>query len=514
MSESSGIRTYLGRSIDDDHRVVVKTIPAAAMHPGSLMRLEYEATHLQRLQSAALASIIYVGRENGDLVLVYEHVPGVPLRTCLDSHRLSVSEALVVGRALFTALRDMHQHGLLHRGIRPSNIIVDHHDTVTRATVVDFDPAPALRGEESALSGQSLNAALYLSPEQSGSIDQDVTEASDLYSAGVTLFHCLAGRPPFNGNTLGAVLFEHMTANVPKLRGVVSAIPRALEEVVQRLLRKDPRDRYQSAEAVLADLMDIEAALNRGEAEPATVIGASDVRQTLTEPAFVARAEELASLDKQLESAQNGQAGLILLEGESGGGKTRLLTELTHRAAARGFWNLWGQGTNDVARRPFSLLQGVVEAFLTTAETDPAFADKVRERLGDHAPAVGAALPGLARIFSVAGPYGSAPEEAGEVRTLHALTSFLNALGTSERPVLLVLDDCQWADELTYRLIRRWQTHADESAGQRHVLMLSACRSEEIDDDHLLRKVSPNLHLRLSPFSPDEICQLAVSMAG
>jgi serine/threonine protein kinase len=132
IAQSNGIRTHLGRSIDDGHAVVIKVIPAAAVHPGALMRLEYEATHLQRLQSPWLAQIVYVGRENGDLLLVYEHVAGVALRECLESRRLSVNESLSVGRGIFSGLRDMHQHRLLHRGVRPSNIVVDHCEQVTK----------------------------------------------------------------------------------------------------------------------------------------------------------------------------------------------------------------------------------------------------------------------------------------------------------------------------------------------------------------------------------------------
>ncbi|HTQ40887.1 MAG TPA: response regulator [Pirellulales bacterium] len=514
LSEAHRIRTHAGRSIDDGSEVIVKIIPVDAVHPGSLMRLEHEAAHLQRLQSPWMGSVVYVGREQNELLLVYQRVPGISLRKCLGIRRLTVAEALAVGQALFSALRDMHQHRLLHRGVRPSNVMVPAAPSLTKATLVDFDPAPALRSDEGAAHDPSLEAAWYLSPEQAGSLDQDVTEASDLYSAGVTLFHCLAGRPPFTGNTLGAILYEHMTASVPELRSLGIAVPRALDEVVQRLLRKDPRDRYQSALAVVSDLQAIAMAMERGEAEPALVIGACDVRHTLAEPAFVARATELAALDEQMQRTEGGQAGLILLEGESGGGKTRLLTETTHRATSRGFWVLWGQGTNDVARLPFSLLQGVVEGFLSAVESNPELAPVVRERLGDEAPVVAAALPGLADAFGSTAAFASAPEEAGEVRTLHALTSFLNALGTPERPVLLVLDDCQWADELTYRLIRRWQAQAETEEGHRPVLLLAAFRSEETDEHHPLRRTNPALHLRLSPFETGEIKQLVESMAG
>jgi signal transduction histidine kinase/CheY-like chemotaxis protein len=514
LREANGIRLYWGAATDDGQEVVVEVIPVSAMQPGALMRLEHEAGQRQRLSSPYLAPVLYVGRENDCLMLVYERADGVALQERLQTQRLSVEETLAVGRSLFSALSTLHQQRLLHRAVRPSNVVVDIFDRIETATLVDRDPVSVVGLENTAVGPSSMEPALYLSPEQAGSLDQDVTEVSDLYSAGVTLFHCLAGRPPFDGSSLGAILFEHMTTNVPTLRSLGIAVPRALDEVVHRLLRKDPRDRYQSAQAVLLDLQEIAAGLESGESEPAVVIGSHDDRQTLAEPAFVARVAELTALDEQLQRARLGKPGLILLEGESGGGKTRLLTETTHRAASSGFWVLRGQGTNDVARQPFSLLQGVVEGFLASAETEPGLVDAVREQLGDQAPVVAAALPGLADVFGSTAAFASAPEEAGEVRTLYALTNFLNALTTARRPILLVLDDCQWADDLTYRLIRRWQMQSEAEKAERAILLLTAFRSEEVDEEHPLRRTNPTLQLRLSPFAPNEIKQLVESMAG
>lgn len=514
LQTANGFRTYLGTDCNDDREVIMKFIAADALHPGALMRMEYEATHLARLQSPWLAPVVYVGHEGSELLVVYGRTVGRSLKELLGQRALTVHEALAVATAIFSALRDLHSHQLLHRGLRPSNIVVSQEGPLSTAVLVDLDPPPVLHPDDAQVRQQSLDVAIYLSPEQAGSIDHDVTEASDLYAAGITLFHCLAGHPPFSGNTLGAILFDHMTACVPELRTLGIAVPRAMDELIGRLLRKDPRDRYQSAAAVLVDLNDISAGLARGESEPNVVIGAHDQRQTLTEPAFVARSHELASIDEQISGARRGNARLILLEGESGGGKTCLLTETTHRAASQGFWPLWGQGTNEVARQPFSLLAGVVEGFLTAAAADPELVSTVRARLGHFAPAVAAALPGLTDVLGVDDGYAFAPEAAGEMRTLHALANFVNALGTPERPVLLVLDDCQWADELTYRLIRRWQTQTADDPAARHVLVVVAFRSEEVPSDHLLRRVEPDLHLRLSPFEPPEVRQLVESMAG
>src|SRR5262249_51417212 len=158
------------------------------------------------------------------------------------------------------------------------------------------------------------------------------------------LYECLLGQPPFLATNVGEVLRKHMTVQPPELRSLGLSVPRVLDEVIQRLLRKDPRDRYQTAEAVVGDLTAITEALQQGESEPTIVVGLHDRRQTLTEPAFVGRGRELAALQSQLKRAQAGHGGLALLEAESGGGKSRLLSEFALCGAQQGALILRGQG--------------------------------------------------------------------------------------------------------------------------------------------------------------------------
>src|ERR1041385_2531468 len=143
-----------------------------------------------------------------------------------------------------------------------------------------------------------------MAPEQAGLLNQGVSERSDLYSAGIVLYETLAGHPPFEAATVGDLLRMHVTAKPQPLRGL--GVSRALDAVVQRLLRKDPRDRYQSAEAVLADLSEIGDALDRGVTDPAIVVGQRDQRRSLTEPAFIGRVKELAMLAARTDAAMVG----------------------------------------------------------------------------------------------------------------------------------------------------------------------------------------------------------------
>ncbi len=508
------VETLLATDTASDELVVVTALPVQFAPPNAQLRLEREAAVLREAACPFLAPPQVVGCEQQRLCLVRPFVPGVALEDLLRRGPLNLVDFLTVATCLLSALKEAHSRRVLHGDIRPANIIVDPDTPLSKAVAVDFDlaralPLPAPSNEESA------ETARYQSPEQAGSLDHYVAEPSDLYSAGVVLFECLAGRVPFDGESVGEILFAHMTARPPELRSLGLEIPRALDELIQRLLRKAPGDRYQSAEAVLADLANIAAALSAGVHEPSCVVGSHDRRPTLTEPAFVGRSHELQELDEQILRTQAGCGTLVVVESESGGGKTRLLTELASRGAQKGLWVLRGQGCDQVGQQPFQVLGGVVGQLVEATRSDPALADAVRSRLGDHCDAAVAAVPELKAALGRETSSLLGPEAFAENRSIQALAGLLDALGSKNRPAMIILDDCQWADELTVKLIVQWLANRNSpSRSGDHALLVVAFRSEEVPADHLLRKIAATLHLRLARFEADDVRRLAESMAG
>jgi len=515
LNRSRGTEAWLGTDTSSGDLVVIKMVPLGSLSAVARMRLEYEAEVLRKLESPWLTRVLETGREADRFCVVRPYVPGITLRQRLVRSGLDPHEALTVAYCLFSALKEVHAHGVLHRDIRPANVIVADESPLTTAVVTDFSlgcctNASAWTGEE------SLEAALYRSPEHAGALDCDVGECSDLYSAGIVLFECLAGRPPFGGDRAGEVLLEHVTSSVPELRTMGLEVPRALDELVQRLLRKDPRDRYQSAQAVLADLESIALSLRRGEREPAcVVVGLHDRRPTVTEPAFVGRQQELTQIEEQIRQLGGRRSATVFVEAESGGGKTRLLSEVAVRGVQAGMWVLRGQGSEQVGQRPFQVFDGIVEELMSAAGGHPSLADALRARLGEHLDAVCAALPELAGAFGWEAAGTRGPEAFGETRSIQALSAFLDALGSEDCPALIIFDDCQWADEMTVKLLAHWHSARSRpvDAGP-PVLLVAAFRSEEVPADHLLRRFHPALHLRLAPFAADELQRLLESMAG
>ena len=509
LKHSNGVATYQGVDTADGAPVIVKTLVTTEVSTAVRLRLEHEALVLESLAGDLFRPLLASGRDGPLFYLVQPRIEGETLEDRLARGPLPVTSALAVAADVLRVLQLVHDRGVLHRDVKPANVIVRGSDVVEGAQLIDFGLARSAVLDAS-LRDERVGTARYLAPEAAGLIDLGVDHRSDLYSVGILLFESLAGRPPFGGDTVGEVLRHHLNTPPPHLRALGLAVPRALDGVVQRLLGKDPGERYQSAAAALADVEQIAAAMAAGDVEPAVTPGRHDRRQSLTEPSFVGRADELAVLTGVLDRVCRGDGGLVLVEAESGGGKTRLLDEVALQAGQQDVWVLRGQGVDHAAQRPFQVLDGVVNGIVTAAAVDASVGAELRARLGDRAEAVAAAIPGLAPVLGAAEQTGLGPEEYGEARSVDALTALLDALGREGRPTMVVLDDCQWADGLTIALLGRWS--ARRAAGR--VLVVAAFRSDEVPVGHALRALEPRATVALSPFRPEDVQALCSSMAG
>lgn len=516
--DSPPTQTLLGIERATGRRVIVKTVQKSVLSKGVLARIEHEAEVRQGIECRSLAPVLAFGEEHDYFYAVMPLIDGEALTLHLERAPLDVADALTLGIQLFDGLAELHSRRALHRDITPSNIIVtplEDSDAEISTTLVDFGTVKCFHAD-SVVGGNDAARVAYLSPEEAGSLDVDVGPQSDLYSAGILLFHCLAGRPPFSGENAGAVLFEHLTGTVPALQSLRPEAPRELDELIQRLLRKDPYERYQSAAAVSHDLRAIRHAwLNHdfetSDFEKRIVIGATDQRCTLADPAFVARSKELAEVRQFLTRTRHGFGGTMSVEGESGSGKSRLMVELAMQSRREGVRVLRGQATTHVGDVPYRVLDGIVDGFLAACESEPTYARELMEKLGEYVDPLVASLPKLKQVFQSYLKLGDSPAAFGENRTIEALARFLESIGSESRPTVIILDDCQWVDELTCKLIRR--IHFEREASKYGSLIV-AFRSEEVALDHPLRQLSGCTTIRLQPFEPEDIQRLAESMAG
>lgn len=488
--------------------VVVSTISLAGLPPAARAELTREAERLRRVESRWLPRVLSVGSDADVFWVVAERVSGTSLRSRLARvGRLDTSDALVVGCGLLRALCDLHAADVLHGGVRPENVIVSGADVVERVVLVGNE-FPATLGSSLGIQAAERWVA-YISPEQAGVLRANVDERSDVYSVGVVLFEVLAGRPPFISAALGEALRQPLCAPLPRFSELHVDVPDAVEEIVRQMLATEPGERYQSAVEVLEDLEAVRE-LSTGHGFGGTSVPRTRPRRwTLGEPVLVGRDSELASLWRRFELARAGRGGVVALAGESGSGKTRLLDEFAARVDAAGGWVLRGR-VEAGPQRPLDLLAAAASDVVAGAGSRPERGVRLEHGLGEVCDRVVRALPGLAVVLGAA----LAPEPVAsgffeEDLTLDALAVLLGSLGSGDEPAVVLLDDCQWSDDVTSRLLVSWSLRSLED---RHVLIVVAYRSEEVTEGHPLRALGDLV--TLAPLDGAEVRALARSMAG
>ncbi|WP_428269428.1 AAA family ATPase [Haliangium sp.] len=501
-----GMGRFIADDLDGGESVVLHAVTARQVAPATRLRVADEAVVAAELRAPALIPVIAVGGDDDVLYHAMPRVAGTLLADRLGQGPLSVAETVRVAMQIATALSSAHERGLVHRSITPSHVLLGGDDQARLEGFGCIRP-PDLESNDSAL---ALHRARYASPEEAGLLQAGVDGRADLYSLGVMLFQCLTGRLPFEGDSVGELLRLHLTAPAPSVRQYRRAVPRVVDELVGRLLQKAPEQRYQSARAVVSDLRSIQSALERGDAEPELVLGLADRRHALTQPSFVGRSSELAALERQLAAAKLGKGSLVVVEAQSGGGKSRLLEELALRATQDGMWVLSGGGVAE-GGVPYQILQGLADESVRQAASDPALAARLRAHLGDRAQAACEALPTLRSLLPDVAERDFGLDAGARERTREALAHLLGSLGSPERPAVVLIDDAQWLDSSTLDVIAAWADGTGTEGAVSYTVLVLATRSEDGDAVRPLRAAAS---LCLAPLDEEAIHALLSSMAG
>lgn len=235
-----------------ERRVAIKVLHEHfGRDPEYVERFRREARAIARLAHPNVVTVIDRGEWEGRQFIVFEHVDGENLKTVIErAGQLPVVQALDFSCQIARALAFAHQLGIVHRDVKPHNVLIDRSGT---AKVTDFGIARALDADEAlTATGTVLGTGQYLSPEQANGGRGD--ERSDQYSLGVVTYELLIGKPPYTGDSLMAVAMKHVNDPVPSVRDVRPEVPERVDAVVARAMAKDPRDRFGSMDVLAAAL--------------------------------------------------------------------------------------------------------------------------------------------------------------------------------------------------------------------------------------------------------------------
>jgi eukaryotic-like serine/threonine-protein kinase len=270
--------------------------------PEYVERFRREARAIAQLSHPNIVTVIDRGEFAGRQYIVFEHVPGENLKELVEREGpLDVDEALELTAQVARGLVFAHEHGIVHRDVKPQNVLLDPEGT---AKVTDFGIARSLDPQDGLTqTGSLLGTSDYLSPEQASG--QPVDERSDQYSLGVLLYEVLTGSVPFPGETFMAVAMRHLRDPVPSARALRPDIPERVDAIVARALAKRPGDRFPTTAAMLAE---IEACLDGGTAKTAAVEGST---QEIPAPPPAAPTSAPGRLERPPRSRRRGVAPLL-----------------------------------------------------------------------------------------------------------------------------------------------------------------------------------------------------------
>ena len=393
----------------------------------------------------------------------------------------NLPEALTLIRRLCVPLSFLHGEGIVHRDLKPENVFILPGDV---PVLVDFGLVASFEGtsgrEALELAGATMGTPAYMAPEQ---VRGEVVDArADLYALGCLLYELVTGRPPFlAGNTLELV-GKHLLATPTRPSELVKGVPTALDDLILRLLSKNPRERIGHADDVASALVALGADAGHGyPAEP------PPPRAYLYRPGFTGREEVFRKLRQRIDAARSGQGAMIFLAGESGVGKTRLATEAGRAATGASLravasectpFNVAEQEGADYNGAPLHPFARVLEA---VADRCQEFGPSETARLlGSRAKVLAPYAPALARApgFDAVPDAPELSAEAGRQRLFRDLADTLAAFA-SDRGLFILLDDLQWSDELTLAFLESLPaSYFEENA----VVFLGTWRSEEATD--------------------------------
>lgn len=473
LSESEYTRV-VRRRMADGHTVIRKE----ALGPGREERIGHEIGILHRLSGVPYV-VQLASAQPDEASLLLEDVHGEPLSrlgTPLDRTQLT---PLML--ELARAVAAIHQRGVIHCDISPSNILLAENGRWPY--LIDFALATTsaeLRPEFTQPT-EIIGTLPYMAPEQTGRTGHAVDGRADLYGLGATMYELATGRPPFGTGDPLRLVHDHLArAPIPPVT-VNPDVPPVLSEIIMHLLEKEPDNRYQTADGLIHDLERVRDGADRFR------VGEHDVPLRLTEPShLVGRDREIGVLRAAFEAARAGGSRGVVVAGASGVGKTALIEELRPIVTAGNGW--FTSGRFDRYRRDQEH-DGVGQAFrglgrLLLAEPEEELAE-IRERLlvtlGPNAGLAAAVLPEFGTVLKVRPDPGD-PLTA-HVRATQTAVELLRAIASRTRPVAFVVDDIQWAGSTPLGLLDLLLTGEEEVEG---LLVVAAYREGDPQEGHLL----------------------------
>jgi PAS domain S-box-containing protein len=502
--------------------VVIKLLSSAYGTYQDLLDFQHQYEIAKNLDAPGI--VRFYGLEDRGYALVMEDFGGVALDKYVQKHTLSLVDVLEIAIQLAASLAVLQKKRIIHKDIKPANILI--HPETKQIKLIDFSIASLLPRETPEILNPNLleGTLAYLSPEQTGRMNRGIDYRTDFYALGVTLYELLTGKLPFRTEDPMEIVHCHLAQIAVPVQVVNPDIPVVMAQIVAKLMAKNAEDRYQSAIGLQQDL---QQCLSQWLAQGLVAefeLGVWDVSDRFIIPEkLYGRAAEvqtlLAAFDRVASPSENrvssGQAEILLVAGASGIGKTAVINEVYKPIVRQHSYFIKGKYDQFQRDIPFSAFVQACRNLIgqLLAESDvqlQVWKDQILAAVGENVQVLMAVIPELEKIIGEQPPVSELPGNAAQNRFNLLIQKFLGLFATIDRPLVIFLDDLQWADAASLNLLRALMQDTN------HLLMIGAYRDQEISPIHplmlavdVIQKAGATVNtITLHPLKLDDLNQL------
>ena len=470
-----GEKTLVYKAIreKDQKPVILKLMQNPYPTFSEIAQFRHQYSIVKDLNIPGIPQVYSLEHYRNSYVLVMEDFGGIPLNEAISQWKnvnqkepsSFISYFFHIALQITTILGDLHRARIIHKDIKPSNILVNP-DTA-EVKIIDFSIASRLPREIKTLSNPNvLEGTLpYISPEQTGRMNRGIDYRTDFYSLGITFFEFLCGQLPFLTNDLMELVHCHIAKPAPVASTVNPKIPSIVSNIISKLMAKNAEDRYQSTIGLKHDLEFCYLQWQELKFIVDFKLGEKDISDRFIIPEkLYGRHNELKKLLSAFDRVASGNVEIIMIAGYSGVGKTALVNEV-HKPIVRqrGFFI---KGKFDQLQRdiPFAALvnafRGLIEQLLSESDAQiKRWKSKILSALGEQGQIIIDVIPQLEMIIGKQPVVAELSGSAAQNRFNLLFQRFIQVFTTTEHPLVIFLDDLQWADAASLNFIQLLIAH-------------------------------------------------------
>lgn len=486
LYESKKSKIYFLEDSEWGHSVLLKVLNYEFPTPKDISQFYNEFEIIENLKIKGARNALKRTKHQGHHAMFLEWVPGKTIKELFENKPAHIRDFLNLAISINDILIELHSENIIHRDISSNNIIADIQQGHTR--IIDFGIASKVSLKELNLGNpEHLDGTLeYISPEQTGRMNRVVDYRTDLYSLGIVFYEMLTGTTPYKGLDPMAIVHGHIAVPPVPVDKINPNVPEVLSQIILHLLAKSSEERYQSAFGLKHDLEECRRQWTSTRGIDSFDLKTKDYSGIFTLPQkLYGRNEELEILMSNFEEVAAGGRAAVLISGYSGTGKSVLVHEIHRPITQKSGYFIEGKFDQYQKSIPYyALVQAFGDFIEILLGENEAILSEIRHQIlqavGEEGKVLAELIP---RIELIIGPQADIPELGGieaQNRFNYIFRKFVSAISTKSHPLVIFIDDLQWADSGSLNLLQSLITDSDNS----HFLFIGAYRDNEVTPSH------------------------------